>query len=146
MKPIKITERSTGKNLTIHSVNGADFSDYYVTRQGECGPVHDTDDNEIETAVAENTAISQAASAMGKKGGAAKSQAKKDAARANGEKGGRPAKSATAMLIRNAEGGWSLCRWKGDAIPASTHRTQAEARFHAASKGWSVSRLPECDA
>ncbi len=36
--------------------------------------------------------ISKAAAAMGRKGGAVKSEAKADAARANGKKGGRPRK------------------------------------------------------
>ena len=39
------------------------------------------------------TDIQQAAAAMGKKGGAAKTEAKKAAARANGKKGGRPRKT-----------------------------------------------------
>jgi hypothetical protein len=40
----------------------------------------------------------QAASAMGKKGGSATSQAKKDAARANGAKGGRPRKRPSGII------------------------------------------------
>jgi hypothetical protein len=89
--------------------------------------------------------ISKAAAAMGRKGGAAKTEAKADAARANGKLGGRPTKPATAMLIRNAEGGWSLCRWKGDVIPSKTFDTQSQAREFAAAKNWGVKRLPECD-
>ena len=49
---ITITERSTGKELTIHSVTG-DFEDYFVTREGDGDePVFDTDDSEIEAALA----------------------------------------------------------------------------------------------
>ena len=40
-----------------------------------------------------NDEIKQAAAAMGRKGGAAKSEAKTAAAVANGKKGGRPKKS-----------------------------------------------------
>ena len=83
---IKITERSTGKNLTIHSVNRRDFSDYYVTRQGERGPVFDTDDDEIETAIAAAPTKNPAAVALG----SVKSPAKKAASIENGKKGGRP--------------------------------------------------------
>jgi hypothetical protein len=82
-----------------------------------------------------------AAVALGK----IKSDKKAAAARENGKLGGRPTKPATAMLIRNAEGGWSLCRWKGDVIPAKTFVTQAQAREFAASKNWGVKRLPACD-
>ena len=48
---ITITERSTGKKLTIHSVTG-DFEDYFVTREGEGDePVFDTDESEIASAI-----------------------------------------------------------------------------------------------
>jgi hypothetical protein len=43
--------------------------------------------------------ISQAAAAMGRKGGAAKSEAKADAARANGKRGGRPKKPVAAKPL-----------------------------------------------
>lgn len=78
--------------------------------------------------------------------GSAKSEAKTIAARENGKKGGRPAHDTIAMLIRTAEGGWSLCRWKGDIFPSKTFDTAAEAREFAASKNYGVKRLPECDA
>lgn len=87
----------------------------------------------------------KAAQQLGRLGGKVTSEAKAAAVRENGKKGGRPPKTATAMLIRNAEGGWSLCRWKGDVIPSKTFDTQAQAREFAASKNWSVKRLPECD-
>jgi hypothetical protein len=45
-----------------------------------------------EIATADPSAISQAAAAMGRKGGASTSTAKKAAAQANGAKGGRPKK------------------------------------------------------
>lgn len=82
-----------------------------------------------------------AAVALGK----IKSDKKAAAARENGKKGGRPRNATTAMLTRNSEGGWSLCRWKGDAIPSKTFATQSQAREFAAAKNWSVKRLPECD-
>lgn len=82
-----------------------------------------------------------AAVALGK----IKSDKKAAAARENGKLGGRPAKPATAMLIRNAEGGWSLCRWKGDIIPPKSFPTAQAARDFAASKNWGVKRLPDCD-
>jgi len=87
----------------------------------------------------------KAAQQLGRLGGKVTSEAKAAAVRENGKLGGRPAKPATAMLIRNAEGGWSLCRWKGDVIPSKTFDTQAQAREFAASKNWGVKRLPECD-
>ena len=77
--------------------------------------------------------------------GSIKTDKKAEAVRENGKKGGRPPKPATAMLIRNAEGGWSLCRWKGDVIPSKTFATQAQARAFATTKNWGVKRLPECD-
>jgi len=50
---IEIVERSTGKMLMIHSVNGVDFDDYYVTREGDGDePVTDTDEEEISAAIA----------------------------------------------------------------------------------------------
>jgi hypothetical protein len=82
---------------------------------------------------------------LGRLGGKVTSEAKAVAVRENGKKGGRPPKSATAMLIRNAEGGWSFCRWKGDIIPSEGFATQAQAREFAVSKNWGVKRLPECD-
>lgn len=88
----------------------------------------------------------KAAQQLGRLGGKVTSEAKAAAVRENGKLGGRPAKPATAMLIRNAEGGWSLCRWKGDIIPSKTFDTQAQAREFAAGKNWGVKRLPECDA
>ena len=47
------------------------------------------------------SAVSQAASAMGKLGGAAKTEAKSAASRANGKKGGRP-KKAIAQAEKDA--------------------------------------------
>ena len=82
---------------------------------------------------------------MGRLGGKVTSEAKAAAVRENGKKGGRPPKPATAMLIRNPEGGWSLCRWKGDVIPSKNFDTQAQAREFAVTKNWGVKRLPECD-
>ncbi len=87
----------------------------------------------------------KAAQQLGRLGGKVTSEAKAAAVRENGKLGGRPAKPATAMLIRNAEGGWSLCRWKGDVIPSKTFDTQSQAREFAASMNWGVKRLPECD-
>ena len=87
----------------------------------------------------------KAAQQLGRLGGKATSEAKAAAVRENGKKGGRPPKPATAMLIRNAEGGWSLCRWKGDVIPSKNFATQAQAREFAATNNWGVKRLPECD-
>jgi hypothetical protein len=45
--------------------------------------------------------ISKAAAAMGRKGGAVKSDAKAEAARANGKKGGRPRKNANHSLANH---------------------------------------------
>tara|TARA_R110000868_G_scaffold175663_3_gene412823 strand:+ start:740 stop:1015 length:276 start_codon:yes stop_codon:yes gene_type:complete len=87
----------------------------------------------------------KAAQQLGRLGGKVTSEAKAAAVRENGKKGGRPPKPATAMLIRNPEGGWSLCRWKGDVIPSKNFDTQAQAREFATSKNWGVKRLPECD-
>jgi hypothetical protein len=87
----------------------------------------------------------KAAQQLGRLGGKVTSEAKAAAVRENGKKGGRPPKPATAMLIRNAEGGWSLCRWKGDVIPSKNFDTQAQAREFAVTKNWGVKRLPECD-
>lgn len=51
---IQIIEKSTSKLLTIHSVNGVNFEDYYVTREGEGDePVTDTDEEEISAAIAQ---------------------------------------------------------------------------------------------
>jgi general stress protein YciG len=46
---------------------------------------------------------SKAAAAMGRKGGAATSQAKKDAARANGKKGGRPKKQVSGKPVKQGK-------------------------------------------
>ena len=67
-------------------------------------------------------------------------------ARENGKKGGRPPKPATAMLIRNAEGEWSLYRWKGDIFPTKNFTTASAAREWAKSKGFGVKRMPDCDS
>lgn len=92
-----------------------------------------------------NTMKNKAAQQLGRLGGKVTSKAKSAAVRENGKKGGRPPKTATAMLIRNARGGWSLCWWKGDVIPSKTFITQEQAREFAVSKNWGVKRLPECD-
>ena len=86
--------------------------------------------------------ISTAAALMG----SAKSEAKTFAARKNGKKGGRPAHETIAMLIRNEEGGWSLCRWKGDIFASKNFDTAAEAREFAASNNYGVKRFRDCDA
>ena len=57
------------------------------------------------------TNIQQAAAAMGKKGGAAKTEAKKAASRSNGKKGGRPRKgiqTGAVEIYKDDDGWWAI--------------------------------------
>jgi hypothetical protein len=103
------------------------------------------DNSDVIAAITITMKKEMTVSELARLAGSAKSEAKSNAARANGKKGGRHPKPATAMLIRNPEGGWTLCSWKGDIIPSKNFDTQAQARDYAASKNWGVKRLPECD-
>lgn len=78
-----IVTRDTGKGALIRLTNGN-----YV--QGNAGGIRNLPQNEVEQALA----VSNAAAALGRKGGHSTSVAKQNASRANGKRGGRPRKTS----------------------------------------------------
>ena len=90
-------------------------------------------------------ALSAAAAAMGRKGGAVKSDRKAATSRANGAKGGRPKIHFSAGDIFRSEGGWRVAHnvWAGgpDMRNSPWFATRVEAEAHLAD--WKAKRAEE---
>ena len=86
----------------------------------------------------------KAAQQLGRLGGKVTSEAKAAAVRENGKKGGRP--HGVIAMLHTSDGGWWLGTYKGGAIASKSFATAQAAREFAASKGWGVKRLPDCDS
>lgn len=98
------------KTLTNH--NGVPY--FSKTINGETVYSFTKDFEDIWDQETEDTySVKAAASALGRKGGSAKSDAKAKKARENGKKGGRPVKQS-ARIFKNRDGYWTVMLESGE--------------------------------
>jgi len=136
MEPYRIYEIFVGEQDVNEFAEGLDLDDYIANLDsifpGECDDLTDEDRDIVRRKLAqyieEETSVTQAARALGRKGGQAKTDAKRKASAENGKQGGRPRTRTRYRIEYEQNGSWWVAHMDFDGIKGEyLSKRQAEA-------------------